>query len=197
MAEAMQKSLKLAALVLLTSCARPDHSPPSDLDDACSIVRERPAYLQAMQATQSKWGIPVAVQMATIYQESKFKADARTPFRYALGVIPMGRQSSAYGYAQALDATWDEYRHETGNRRAKRNRIEDAVDFIGWYMNKSAQRNGIAKTDMRNQYLAYHDGHTGFARGTYRRKSWLVRIADELTTRANTYHAQLISCKRG
>ena len=85
--------------------------------------------------------------------------------RYALGVIPLGRQSSALGYSQALDGTWDEYRSATGNRRADRTDIRDATDFVGWYSNKSRERNGIALNDARNLYLAYHDGHTGFARG--------------------------------
>jgi hypothetical protein len=51
---------------------------------------ERPQYFRAMKATERKWGIPVHVQMATIHQESKFIGNARTPHRYALGVIPDG-----------------------------------------------------------------------------------------------------------
>jgi hypothetical protein len=65
------------------------------LDDACAILRERPQYLRAMERTERRWGIPVHVQMATIYQESKFIGNARTPHTFALGVIPMGRQATA------------------------------------------------------------------------------------------------------
>jgi hypothetical protein len=133
--------------------------------------------------------------MATIYQESKFVGNARTPFKYVLGVIPMGRQSSAFGYSQALDGTWDEYRNATGKRGAKRDRIKDATDFMGWYMNQTKKRNGIPLTDARNQYLAYHEGHTGYARGTYRRKSWLVRVAGDVGARSRTYQSQLQSCR--
>ncbi|MCB2130933.1 MAG: lytic transglycosylase, partial [Rhodobacteraceae bacterium] len=70
--------------------------------------------------TESRWGVPVAVQMATIYQESKFIGNAKTPRKFALGVIPMGRQSSAFGYSQAIDGTWDDYRAATGRRGASR-----------------------------------------------------------------------------
>ena len=98
--------------------------------------------------------VPIHVQMATIHQESKFVADARTPFKYVLGVIPMGRQSSAFGYSQALDATWDEYLESEGRWRAKRDRIRDASDFMGWYMNLTRERNGVSLHDARNQYLA-------------------------------------------
>ncbi|MGR3570642.1 transglycosylase SLT domain-containing protein [Brevirhabdus sp.] len=192
----MRRVYRLAVLLVLAACSSPSYSPPSNLENACSIVRERPVYLRAMKRTERKWGIPVAVQMATIYQESKFIGDARTPLRYSLGVIPMGRQSSAYGYAQALDATWDEYREETGNRRAKRHDIDDATDFIGWYMNQSAARIGIPKYDTRNQYLAYHEGRTGYSRGSYNAKPWLMRVADGLAVRAATYDAQLRACGR-
>ena len=128
----MSRYLRAALLLLLlASCGGGNYSAPRDLDDACSIVRQRPSYLSAMKDVQRRWGLPVAVQMATIHQESKFIGNARTPFRYALGVIPMGRQSSAYGFSQALDDTWDEYRKETRNFGAKRDRIDDATDLHG------------------------------------------------------------------
>ena len=182
-------------LMLVASCSGGDKSPPRNLDNACSIVDQRPKYLKAFKRTERKWGVPVHVQMATIYQESRFDGDARTPVQYVLGIIPMGRQSSAYGYAQALDGTWDEYRKETGRRGADRDDIYDALDFIGWYMNKTRDRNGIALSDARNQYLAYHEGHTGYARGSYRSKSWLVRVADQVAARADTYRSQLTRCR--
>jgi hypothetical protein len=183
--------------MLLASCGGGrDHSAPRDFDNACTILKNRPHFVRAFRATERKWNVPVHVQMATIYQESKFKADARTPFRWVIGVIPMGRQSSAYGYAQALDATWKEYQSETGSRSAKRDDIRDASDFMGWYMNITRERNGVALSDARNQYLAYHEGHTGYKRGTYRSKAWLMRIAGEVGARAQTYEAQLRGCRR-
>jgi hypothetical protein len=193
----MSRTLRaLVLLLLVASCGRGNYSAPRNLDNACSIVSQRSEYMKAFRSTERRWGVPVHVQMATIYQESKFIANARTPFQYSLGVIPMGRQSSAYGYAQALDGTWDEYRRDTGRRSAKRDRIRDASDFMGWYMNTTRERNGIALTDARNQYLAYHEGHTGYARGNYNKKSWLLRVANEVDARAKTYEVQLASCKR-
>jgi hypothetical protein len=195
----MSKRLRALVLtVLVAGCGSGsgNFSAPRNLDNACSIVNQRPEYLKAFQATERRWGVPVAVQMATIYQESKFIGNARTPLRYTLGVIPMGRQSSAFGYSQALDATWDEYRADTGRRNAKRDNIRDATDFMGWYMNLTRDRNGIPLNDARNQYLAYHDGHTGYRRGSYNSKPWLVRIAGEVGNRAVTYNDQLRGCRR-
>jgi len=191
----MSKRLRAIVLaVLVAGCGSGNFSAPRNLDNACSIVNQRPEYLKAFKATERKWGVPVAVQMATIYQESKFVGNARPPFRYALGVIPMGRQSSALGYSQALDGTWKEYQQAEGGFSARRDNIRDASDFMGWYMNQTRDRNGVALTDTRNQYLAYHEGHTGFSRGSYNRKSWLLRVSNEVAARGNTYQAQLASC---
>ena len=179
--------------IFLAACGGGDYS-LRNLDNACSIADQRPQYLRAMQRTENKWGVPVAVQMATIWQESKFVGDARTPVQYSLGVIPMGRQSSAYGYAQVLDGTWEEYKNKTGNWGARRDDFRDATDFIGWYMDQTEQRVGVSKRDAHNQYLAYHEGQTGFARGSYRKKGWLLDVAGNVSTRAVTYDTQLRSC---
>lgn len=186
--------LALALLLLLASCGGRVSQAPRNLDNACAIIDQRPSYLRAFKATEREWGVPVAVLMAVIYQESKFISDNRPPHKYVLGVIPSGRQSSAYGYAQALDGTWDEYRKKRGRRGAKRNRIRDAADFMGWYMAGSSRSLGIALSDTYRQYLAYHEGRTGFKRGSYSKKPWLTRIAGEVAQRAVTYDIQLRRC---
>ncbi|MEX0311652.1 MAG: lytic transglycosylase [Tateyamaria sp.] len=191
----MSRLFRAMALVLLAaSCGGGSGTAPNQLDNACSIVRERPEYLRAFKAVERKYGVPVHVQMATIYQESKFISDARPPYRYAAGVIPTGRVSSAFGYSQALDGTWDEYKTSTGKRVARRDRIRDATDFMGWYMLETNRRLGISLSDTRNQYLAYHEGRTGYTRGSYRNKAWLMRVAGEVDARSDMYAVQLRSC---
>lgn len=193
----MSRLLRASILFLvLASCGGGNFSAPRDLENACAIVRERPQYYRAMQATERKWGIPVHVQMATIHQESKFIGNARTPHRFALGVIPMGRQSSAYGYSQALDGTWEEYQREQRRGGAKRDRIQDATDFMGWYMDQSSARLGISKADAQAQYLAYHEGRTGYARQSYLGKPWLMDVSAKVQSRSQTYAQQLQSCRR-
>ena len=193
----MSRLLRASILLLfLASCGGGNFSAPKNLDDACSIVRQRPTYLAAMKTAERKWGIPMSVQMATLYQESKFIGNARTPHRFALGVIPMGRQSSAYGYSQALDGTWEEYEKDQNRRSARRDNIRDATDFIGWYMADSTRLLGISKSDAESQYLAYHEGRNGFANGSYKAKGWLVGIAAQVGARAVRYRDQLARCSR-
>ena len=191
----MSRTLRVMIMVLLlASCGGGNYSAPRNLDNACSILDQRPKYGRAFRAAERRWGVPVHVQMATIYQESKFVGNARTPYKFVLGVIPMGRQSSAYGYAQAIDGTWDEYKREEGGFGRRRDDIADATDFMGWYMKKSEEDLGISLADARNQYLAYHEGRTGYKRGSYRRKSWLLRVSKEVADRAVLYDTQLRSC---
>ena len=193
----MSRLLRAAILLLfLASCGGGNFTAPRNLDDACSIIHQRPSYLSAMQVSQRKWGVPISVQMAVLYQESKFVGNARTPHHYALGVIPLGRQSSAYGYSQALDSTWDEYRRDQHRGAARRDNIRDATDFIGWYMDGSTQILGLSKTDAESQYLAYHEGRTGYSNASYKSQGWLVSIAQQVGARASMYHEQLQSCLR-
>ena len=186
----------LTAFILGSCGIVPSGPAPRNLDNACSIVEQRPHYMRAFKATERRWGVPVNVQMAIIHQESRFKANAKTPMRYILGVIPRGRQSSAYGYAQALDGTWEEYKNSTGRFVARRSNISDAADFMGWYMNNTKRRNGVPLSDAKNQYLAYHEGQTGYARGTYRKKSWLMGVANKVSSRASMYKSQLTRCNK-
>ena len=185
-------------IVLLGSCSGTGYgTPPRNLDDACAILDERPEYRRAFEATERRWGVPVHVQMATIYQESKFVSDARTPRRFALGIIPVGRISTAYGYSQALDGTWEDYQRDQRRWGARRHDVFDSADFIGWYMAGTRRELGIGLDDARNQYLAYHEGRAGYRRGNHRRKRWLLRVADDVATRAANYRIQLQGCRGG
>ena len=170
-------------------------SPPQNTSDACAIFEEKDGWYDSAKDSYEKWGVPVHVQLAIIRQESSFKHDAKPPRQKLLWVIPWTRQSSAYGYAQIKDSTWDWYRDKTGNRWADRDDFDDAVDFVGWYCNTSHRILGISKWDAYNQYLAYHEGHGGFKRKTYRKKKWLVKTARKVDSNAKRYRAQLARCE--
>jgi hypothetical protein len=133
--------------------------------------------------------------MAIMYQESKFEADAKPPRTSCLWILPGPRLSSATGYAQALETTWEEYKRYTGNRGADRDDFGDAVDFVGWYCYMSYRRCKISRNNANGLYLAYHEGQGGFNRGTHNRKPWLKRVAGKVDSRARTYEKQLASCE--
>ena len=176
----------------LVGCAS---APPEQPDDLCEIFYEKPDWYDAAAEMRDRWGVPIQIPMAIMYQESSFKHDAVPPRDYLLWIIPWGRVSSAYGYSQAKTPTWDDYERETGNSWASRDSFADAIDFMGWFIDKSHRLNGVSKWDAYGLYLNYHEGWTGYKRQTYRSKAWLVRTAERVKLRAGTYGAQLRRCE--
>ena len=134
--------------------------------------------------------------MAIIKQESSFKSDARPERRKILGFIPWKRISSAKGYAQAIDGTWEMYLKERGGLFVARNDFEDAVDFIGWYNYKTHKNLGIPLNNARQLYLAYHEGRRGYSKGSYRTKPWLIAVSDQVQIQADRYNIQYQGCKK-
>ena len=184
-------------IALLAACATPQPT-ASEQTDVCDIFDDRKNWYRATARTEKEWGTPIAIQMAIIKAESSFKSDARPPRgeRRNFGLTRGKRPSSARGYAQALNGTWDEYKLKTGKANASRENFADASDFIGWYTARSARAAGIGLGDARSQYLAYHEGAGGFSRGTWRSKQWLINVADRVARDAAAFDSQLNGCER-
>jgi len=178
--------------ILVISCST---APPEDIGNSCSIFEEKDSWYSSARDSYKKWGVPIQVQLAIIYQESRFVHDAKPPRQKLLWVIPWTRPSSAYGYGQIKDSTWEWYLKSTGRRWADRDDFDDVADFIGWYGDMSHRKLGISKSDAYSQYLAYHEGHGGFKRKTYKNKKWLIRVASQVAARAQRYSAQLRKCE--
>jgi len=186
-----------AGIVLLlsgiTGCAT---SPPQDTSNICEIFYEKEDWYDAAADARDKWGVPIHVPMAIMYQESSFRHDALPPKDYVFfGLIPWGRVSSAYGYSQAKTVTWSDYVNETGNSWADRDDFDDAMDFMGWFISKSYKINGVSKWDGYAQYLNYHEGWGGYKRRTYNSKPWLKKVAGTVKARSLRYATQLKTCE--
>ena len=150
-------------IVVISACAT---APPKNVENICAIFEEKRDWYRAAKKSEKKWGTPKHVQMSIIRQESSFIFDAKPPRTKLFGFIPWKRPSNAYGYAQALDSTWEWYKDDSGRWFADRDDFDDAIDFVGWYTNMSNKTEGISKWDPYNQYLAYHEGQAGWRRGT-------------------------------
>jgi hypothetical protein len=181
------------ALASLSACATPT---PTQTADVCLILEDNRAWWRAIQRTERRWDVPPGVQLAILKRESSFNAHARPARNRLFGIIPGRRPSSAYGYAQALDSTWDWYREDTGRGGANRNNFSDAVDFVGWYASKSRELSGIRPDNAHDLYLAYHEGHGGYNRGSYRSKGWLMNVANDVASDARRYETQIEGCER-
>ena len=180
-------------LLIVGGCAT---TPPNNVNDICSVFRQKKGWYDAAADSRDKWGSPIAVMMAMMHQESTFRAKAKPPRKKIFGLIPGPRPSNAYGYSQALDSTWKNYKRSAGRYGADRDDFNDAIDFIGWYNDQSSRRSKISKSDAYNLYLAYHEGQGGFNRKTYRSKKWLIKVARKVQGQSKKYQSQLNGCEK-
>jgi hypothetical protein len=192
MVSTVKSFVLLSVTLLLGACVS---TPPTNVANGCSIFEEKDDWYEAARDAERKWGVPVEMQLAFIKQESGFRHDAQAPRDYLLGIIPLGRKSSAYGYGQVIDSTWEWYKRDTGNRWADRDDFEDVADFIGWYAYTNHRKLGISRRDTYRQYLAYHEGQGGYLSGSYRHKSWLLRTARRVERQAARYRSQIARCE--
>ncbi|MFT5116524.1 MAG: hypothetical protein ACI9NY_000043 [Kiritimatiellia bacterium] len=179
---------------LLLGCAA---SPPQQVDNICGIFNEKDDWYAAAKKSKKRWGSSIPLMMAFMHQESRFVSQAKPPRDKILGIVPWFRKSSAYGYSQAQDDTWDWYRKKTGRWGADRDSFQDAIDFVGWYNTQTKKINGVSLTNTYGLYLAYHEGHGGFKKKTYNKKEWLKTVAKKVAGRSRTYAKQLRSCEKG
>lgn len=184
--------LCLCLLLGLSACAT---VPPSRPADVCAIFKEKRGWHRVARAAERKWGAPLTVPMAIMQQESGFRHKARPPRRKLLGFIPWKRQSTAFGYAQAINGTWESYQRATGEYWRDRTDFADATDFVQWYLDQAHRKNGVAKTNVYDLYLNYHEGTVGFARKSHTKKPWLHTVALKVQNRAETYAMQYTRCK--
>jgi hypothetical protein len=188
----MRVWLLLCSVLALGACTT---SPPTNSNDICAIFYEKGGWYDDAEDASDEWGSPISVMMAIMYQESRFQAKARPPRKKIFGFIPGPRPSSAYGYSQAKKSTWKDYKRSAGRYGSDRDDFGDAIDFVGWYNYQSYKRSGISRKDTYSLYLAYHEGHGGFNRRTYRKKQWLMDVARKVQRKANTYQKQLVGCE--
>ena len=171
------------------------HVRPDNVENICAIFDDRYSWYKAAKASEERWGTPKHVQMAIVRQESSFIFNARPPRTKLMGFIPWKRPSNAYGFAQALDNTWQWYLEDTEREYASRDEFDDAIDFVGWYTHKSNRIAGISKWDPYNQYLAYHEGQGGWRQKTFEQKAWLKKKAQQVDNRARKWWTELQHCE--
>lgn len=150
-------------------------------DSICSVLKQHPAWLQAVQDTAKQWGIPANVQLAIVKEESDFQANAKNP------------ESTATGFAQVIDKSWDAYETATDHQYS-RNDFRAAIGYIGWY---AAQVQKYAKVNPSNAfglYLAYHEGIGGYHHLATHPKPDVTRLAQNVAENAQLYSQQLVTC---
>ena len=177
-------------LFFVTACS----SIPKNTQNSCEIFEERYLWYKHARASYKKWGAPIYIQLAFIKKESDFNWLAKPPRAKLFKVIPFKRPSSSFGYSQAVEGTWRQYKRETGNKLATRGRFKDSVDFIGWYVNKTTTLLKIPKNDAYRQYLAYYKGWGDYKNYSKDKKAIIYARSVKETDRK--YRKQLTLCRK-
>ncbi|OUX53923.1 MAG: lytic transglycosylase [Pelagibacteraceae bacterium TMED287] len=185
-----KKFFLLLIFLVIASCS----SVPKNTQNSCEIFEERYLWYKHSKASYKKWGVPIYIQLAFIKKESDFNWLAKPPRVKLFKIIPFKRPSSSFGYSQAIEGTWQQYKNETSNKLATRARFKDSVDFIGWYVNKTSKLLKIPKNDAYRQYLAYYKGWGDYK--NYSKDQKAIIYAKSVKETANKYRKQLILCKK-
>ncbi len=176
--------------LVISACS----SVPKNTSDGCAIFSEKYLWYKHAKKAEKKWGTPVHIQLAIIKMESDFDWLAKPNRKKIFKVIPYKRPSSSFGYSQAINGTWDQYKNETKNKFATRTRFKDSVDFIGWYTDKSEKILKISKKDAYRQYLAYHEGWGNYK--NYKNNKKVIVLAKKVKNQSEKYKKQLKMCQK-
>ena len=104
--------------------------------------------------------------MAFIKHESSYQQGAK-PERTRIFFGLLTRKKKKHGLWLCPSYRWNMgiYKKATGYRFVSRRDFSDAVDFIGWYNNRSVKKLGIPKNKCKIAHLAYHEGMNGYKKG--------------------------------
>ena len=186
----MKKIPFLIIFLILSSCS----SIPKNTSNGCEIFSQRYLWYKHTKKTQKKWGTPIYIQLAIIKMESNFDWLAKPSRKKIFKIIPYKRPSTSFGYSQAINGTWEQYKKETKNKLAIRTRFKDSVDFIGWYTNKTEKILKISKNDAFKQYVAYHEGWGNYK--NYKKNQKVIILAKKVSKQADIYKNQLKKCQK-
>ena len=104
------KFLRFNSLLIIIFFVSACSSIPKNTSNSCSIFNERYLWFKHASKSEKKWGTPVYLQLAIIKMESDFDWLAKPPRQKLFKVIPYKRPSTSFGYSQAVNGTWEQYK---------------------------------------------------------------------------------------
>jgi len=184
--------LILIILFFLTACS----TFPKYPQNACKIFDQNYLWYKSTKKSSKTYGAPIHIILAIVNKESGFKRFAKPPRKKLFKLRVGKRESSSFGYSQAVKKTWELYKTETNNSLALRTRFKDSVMFVGWYMNKTKKINKIPMNDSYRQYLNYYLGWGNYAKKTYKTDKKAVILAKKVQKQSKIYKNQLAECQK-
>lgn len=166
----------------------------SNIENACSILRENPDWFRAAVRTDLVYGVPIHTQLAFVRHESQFVKDARPLNKNKKTMAHKKYASTAYGFSQALNGTWEQFKSEMKDNRLDRTNFGHSLEFIGWYNSKNIKSGLVRANNVSHLYLAYHEGPSGYKNKSYRKKPWLINYSKAVSETSEKYRKQLSAC---
>ena len=91
---------------------------PKDPNNICTILAQNKGWYTAAVKASQRWELPMHIGLAFIHRES-FCGKAKPP-RKDMNYCAVAALVYAYGYAQATDEAWRDYKKDTGRRFVQR-----------------------------------------------------------------------------
>jgi hypothetical protein len=183
-----------AACLLLASCTT---TPPRNVDDACAIFAEYGDWFADAKAASQRWGCRSRYCWRSSIRNRPFAPTPEPPRTWYLGFIPGPRPSSAYGYSQALDGTWDRYTAATGNVMAPI-ATSSPMPWISSAGTSTkppcATASPNVATPITNIWLITK-ARAALPRALTGKKPWLMERARKVSRQAARYGSQLARCE--
>lgn len=172
-----------------SAIAKPD---PEQIPFYCELDQKRPGWVKTLQRTEVKWGITTEAQLALIAEEWGLGPNEIPAWwKPAWADAKRGRPSIAPGY---LDATWERYEFETGNKHASYKELSDFSDFMGWYVSSAADQVGLLPGDAKGLYILWKRGVRYYQTGHWRTNTAMIYRSENFAERARQIAESMHAC---
>ena len=121
------------------------------LSNICDYYYQYPNRYRSQKTLAAQGMLPLTDVHAILLSESSLEA-----FSAPRGSFFQKPKSTAYGYAQVVDGTWQDFTEGHPENWLFRVNFYDSVAFIQWY--RMAHGHLLRSTRLYDYYLLYHDG---------------------------------------
>ncbi|MFC6200014.1 transglycosylase SLT domain-containing protein [Ponticaulis profundi] len=159
---------------------------------ACQIFRDRSDWYEAAKETEIRWGLTPEHQLALFAEEWALDGERLPPkWRPTFTLPAKGTPGLPAGF---FEATWQNYKAETGQAGASPNEFADLSDFMGWYFARTSNRTQLSPFDSLGVYYVWKLGPRGYATGAWQSNMWIAQRANRYAERVRLFRRDLEDC---
>lgn len=159
--------------------------------DMCAYYARYPKRYKVQKQYEGASGLSM-IDVHTLLELESSVTPYAVPWKKQkrFGLTVLKAQSSAYGYAQVLNATWQDYEQSYPGFWLYRSNFYDSIHFAHWYRN--AFHSSLKASTLYEFYLLYHDGPGRYQRGD----ASSLSLAKKAHARTNVQRKIWEDCKK-